>query len=128
MGGVALRLVCPREIEVALDRVLLDLVLRLRDGIAAAAEETGVELAQSTRVAGADADAGERDCEDEREQRVQPPLAAPQPHEEELLVRVAAAAVPPPAAPPRRLRRLRLSLLRLLLCLDRRACHLTRAE
>src|SRR5438309_982070 len=120
--GVALRLVRGREVAVALDRVLLDFALRLRDGIAPpAAEDAGVELAQAVSVAGAHADSREPDREDEREQRVQPLLAAPQLHEEELLVRVAAAAVLPPATP--RLRRLRLGLLRLLLRLDRCARH-----
>src|SRR5581483_11819985 len=62
--GVALRLVRRREVAVALRlvRVLLDVLLRLRDGGAAAAEDVEVreELIEAVR-ARADAEEGEGD-------------------------------------------------------------------
>src|SRR5205823_12806682 len=119
-GLVALRLVGAGEVEVALRRVLLDLVLRLRDLVAAAAEDAGVELVEPGARAGADAHADERGGEDDRESHVDPLLPPPQPREEELLVRIAAAAVP---APPPRAGLRRLCLRRLLLRLDRCPGH-----
>ncbi len=110
---VVLRDVRVGEVLVALRRIRLDLGLRLRDRVAAAAEDAVVELLEAPAVPGTDAERDEREREDDRERGEHPLLLAAQPREEEVLVRIAAGGVPPLL--PRRLRRrLRLRLLRLL--------------
>src|SRR5439155_23060061 len=84
---VALRLVRGRELAIARRgvRMLLDVLLRLRDGVAAAAAEdveVREELVETAR-AGADAEEGEREGEEGGEQdghelRPAPPLHAQQ--------------------------------------------------
>src|SRR6185437_15035855 len=92
--GVPLRLIGGREVAVALclSRVLGDVLLRLRDGRAGAAEDVEVreELVEPTARAGADAEEGERDREEHGEREVDVLRPAAQAHEEELLVRVPA--------------------------------------
>src|SRR4029079_18154645 len=66
LGVVPLLLVRGGEVAVSLRGALQDLVLRVRDGgAAAAAEEAGVQLAQAAPAAGADADEDEADREDD---------------------------------------------------------------
>src|SRR3954469_11076671 len=112
---VVLALVRGREVAVALRfvRVLLDLLLRLRDRRAAAREDVqaGEELVEAAVRAGADAEEGEGDTEEDCEDEIHGLRLAPHPDEEELLIRVAPGRVPAPAcAPGRRLRRFALLL------------------
>src|SRR5262245_61242902 len=124
-GGVALRLVRRRELPVRLRvvRMLLDVLLRGRDRRAVLLEDVEVaeQLVEAAVRARADAEEREGDGEDDGEHDVHRLRAPAHPDEEELLVRVAAGGVLA-AAPGPRLRR-SLSLLLLLLRLDRCARH-----
>src|SRR3954451_9522713 len=77
-GGIALLLVRGGEVAVALGGILLDLVLGLGDGAAAAAaEDAVVKRLQATAVTGADPEAREAQPEDHGKEGVQPLLVPP---------------------------------------------------
>src|SRR4051794_16026829 len=102
---VALRLVGGREIAEGLGirRMLLHFLQRLRDGVAASAEdvEAAEELVEPAVRAGADAEERERHSEEDGEHEIRGLRAPAHAREEELLVRVAAGSV---ALPPAGLR------------------------
>src|SRR6185437_8977516 len=95
---VGLRLVGGREVTEALRvvRMLLDFLLRLRDGRPAAAEDVEAveELVEPAVPAGADAEEGKGHGEVDGEDEIHRLRPAAHPREEELLVRVPAARVP----------------------------------